>query len=69
MTVTLGAADGNFNADHEQIQGVIDTSGFPAGKHIIFVEAMDEVGNWGVPTAIFLNITGLTTTFLPMLYR
>ena len=69
VTHPLDAVDGNFNADHEDIQAMIDTTGLTAGKHILFVEAMDEGENWGVPTAIFLNITGLTTTFIPLLYR
>ncbi len=69
VTYPMDAVDGNFNADREDIQAVIDTVNLTAGKHIIFVEAMDEEGNWGVSTAIFLNITGLTTTFIPLLYR
>ena len=69
ITYPLEATDGNFNAGQEDIRVVIDTSNLTAGKHIIFVEAMDDADNWGVPTAIFLNITGLTTTFLPLLIR
>jgi carboxypeptidase T len=69
ITYPLTAADGNFNANVEEIQAVIDTTNLPAGSHIIFVEAMDDDGNWGIPSAIFLNITGLTSTFIPLLYR
>ncbi len=69
ITYPLAATDGSFNANVEEIQAVIDTTNLSAGPHIIFVEAMDNNGSWGVPSAIFLNITGLTNTFIPLVYR
>jgi carboxypeptidase T len=69
ITYPLAAIDGNFNASLEQIQAVIDTINLTAGPHVIFVEALDDDGSWGVPSAIFLTITGLTNTFIPLLYR
>jgi len=69
VTFPMVAADGSINSDHEALQATIDTTTLTAGPHIIFIEAMDNNGNWGVPSAIFLNITGLNTTFLPLMYR
>jgi carboxypeptidase T len=69
VTYPISASDGKFNSDHEAMQAIIDTTTLTAGPHIIFVEAMDADGNWGVPSAIYLSITGLSTTFLPMLYK
>ena len=69
ITYPMEATDGNFNANQETIQATLETTGLPAGTHIIFVEAMDDAGNWRVPTALFLEITGLVTTFIPLLYR
>lgn len=37
--------------------GTLDTSGLQAGRHLVFVEAQDAAGNWGVPTAAFLEVS------------
>ena len=66
---SIPASDGNYNSDHETLQSIIDTTTLTAGPHIIYIEAMDADGNWGVPSAVTLNITGLSTYFLPLLYR
>lgn len=49
-------ADGTFNATREVATATIDTTGLNNGRHTIFVEGQDADGNWGVPTAIFLEI-------------
>ncbi len=69
VTFPMVAADGSINSDYETLQATVDTTTLTAGPHIIFIDAMDKNGNWGVPSAIFLNITGLSTTFLPLMYR
>jgi carboxypeptidase T len=56
ITFPLEAPYGNFNTTREDIEAVIDTSNLSNGQHIVFVEAMDLNGNWGVPTAVFLNV-------------
>ncbi len=53
---TLEATDGAFDNPVEDIFASIDTTGWVAGRHTIFVESQDAAGNWGVPSAIFLNI-------------
>ena len=69
ITYPLTASDGNLNSIAESAEAVIDTTSLTSGAHIIFVEAMDNDGNWGVPTAIFLYVTGLAYTYLPLLVR
>ena len=55
-TYTMTAADGAFNSSREVITAIIDTSGLPLGRHTVFVEGQDADGNWGVPSATFLQI-------------
>src|SRR3990170_284697 len=43
------------------VTATVDATGWTPGRHILFVESQDEqepVGNWGVPSAVFLNIAG-----------
>ncbi|MEZ4718572.1 MAG: hypothetical protein R2851_21125 [Caldilineaceae bacterium] len=34
----------------------VDTTDWSAGRHTVFVEAQDSDGNWGVPTAVFVDV-------------
>jgi hypothetical protein len=52
----MSAVDGAFSSTIESVQATVFTSGLALGKHTIFVEGQDASGNWGVPTAIFLNV-------------
>ena len=49
-------SDGNFDENIEAVQGTIDTSGLTTGRHIIYVRGQDAAGNWGVLSAIFLDV-------------
>ena len=55
--VAMTAADGLFNSNSEQAQAVLDTSGWSSGRYTIFVESQDTNGDWGVLSAVFLNVT------------
>ncbi|WNG19617.1 peptidase M14 [Cystobacter fuscus] len=55
-TFALSAVDGGFNSTAESVQATVFTSGLAPGRHTLFVESQDASGNWGVPTAIFLNV-------------
>jgi murein tripeptide amidase MpaA len=55
-TYALNPVDGSFNSTVESVQGTVFTSGLTVGRHTLFVESQDANGNWGVPTAIFLNV-------------
>ena len=55
-TYSMTATDGAFNTSSEAVTAVILTADWSAGRHTLFVEAQDADGNWGVPTAIYLDI-------------
>jgi hypothetical protein len=63
----MTAADGAFDSASEDVAATIDTSSLLPGKHILFVVAQDANGQWGVPSAAFLTISG-SKTFLPLLF-
>ena len=54
--VPMSASDGAFNAKTEGVTASINTTGWSAGRHRILVESQDVAGNWGVPSAVFLDI-------------
>jgi hypothetical protein len=53
---TLTVADGAWDAVTETVASTIDTTGWAAGRHTVFVEAQDAAGNWGVPSAVFVDV-------------
>lgn len=55
-TYDLSAADGAFDSPTEQLTAKIDTTKLAAGRHTIFVESKDTEGNYGVPTATFIDV-------------
>ena len=52
----MEALDGSFDSTAETLTATIDTTDLAAGRHTIFIEGQDADGNWGVPTAVFLDI-------------
>lgn len=52
--VALAAADGAFDAPQEQAAGAV--AGLLPGRHTLFVSARDAAGNWGVPSAAFVDV-------------
>lgn len=50
------ATDGNFNSSNEQVHATLDTTGLPAGKHLIYVQGRDAANEYGPPSAVFLEI-------------
>ncbi|MEJ5246772.1 MAG: M14 family zinc carboxypeptidase [Caldilinea sp.] len=70
MTSTTGV----FTASVETAFARIDTTGWAPGRHLLFVEAQDADGVWGVPTAIFLDVDDAPVAeerryFFPMVTR
>lgn len=53
---SLSAADGSFDSSVETLEATIDTSDLASGRHTIFVESQDANGNFGVPTAVFIEV-------------
>ncbi len=56
VTYPLAAADGLFDSAVENLTGVLDTSGLTLGRHLVLIESQDAAGNWGVPSAAFIEI-------------
>ena len=52
----MDASDGGFDAAVEDVEATIDTTGWKNGKHIVFVRAQDQDGNWGAVSAAFLSV-------------
>ncbi|SEM78724.1 Zinc carboxypeptidase [Stigmatella aurantiaca] len=52
----MSPVDGSFSSSIESVRGTVFTSGLTPGRHTLFVESQDRNGNWGAPTAIFLNV-------------
>jgi hypothetical protein len=71
ITYTLGARDGILNSGQEELQAVLDLHRLKPGQHLIFVEAQDQNGHWGVPSAQFFDvpIRLLRRNFLPLTFR
>ncbi len=56
--IALQAADGSFDSATEALAGSLPTTGLPAGRHLVYVQARDTSGTWGPVTATFLTISG-----------
>jgi carboxypeptidase T len=57
QTVSMTAKDGAFNTNVEAVRATIATNDWAAGRHTLFVESQDKDGNWGVPSAAFVEVT------------
>lgn len=64
-TVVMNPSDGTFNNSIEGVRASINTTGWTIGRHTLFVEAQDSNGNWGVPSAVFVEITNGVPTATP----
>lgn len=47
---------GDYDSTIETFVGAIDTSSLTPGRYTIFVEGQDNSNNYGVPTAVFLDV-------------
>ena len=54
--IPLAPADGSFNSPTEGVTTLINTTGFSAGQHMLFVRGQDAAGNWGAYSALYLYI-------------
>ena len=62
VSVTI-TAQANFTAT---IATVIDTTGWAGGRHPVLIEAQDADGNWGVPSAFFIDVIK-PSNYLPIM--
>ncbi len=61
----VGAEDGAFDQPEEDLTATLDTADWPPGRHTVFVEAQNEDGVWGVPTAEFVWIEPFEVAVAP----
>lgn len=52
----MSSTTGVFTTSVETASALIDTTGWAPGRYLLFVEAQDANGVWGVPTAVFLDV-------------
>ncbi|MGK7953364.1 MAG: M14 family zinc carboxypeptidase [Xenococcaceae cyanobacterium] len=53
---SLETVDGELDSSVEEFSATIDTSDLEVGRHTIFLESQDANGNFGVPTAVFIDV-------------
>ena len=56
VAIPMTATDGSFNSNIENVAATISTSGLSQGRHTLFVRGLDQAGNWGAFSAIFLTV-------------
>ena len=54
--IALAAADGNFNTSIEPVTGTLSTTGWPLGRHTLYVRGRDSLNNWGPVGAVFIDV-------------
>lgn len=66
-SVPLGAmqpVDGLLDSSRETLQFVWQPTGIVPGRYLLFVQGQDAQGNLGVPTAVFLQVSGVQAGFV-----
>lgn len=56
VAIPMAATDGSFNNNVENVTATIGTSGLSQGRHTLYVRGLDQGGNWGAFSAIFLTV-------------
>ena len=54
--IEMQPGDGTFNSTAEDVEAVIDTRTLTPGRHLVYVQGQDANGEFGPPTAVFLDI-------------
>jgi len=57
IPVALSATDGSFDETIEAVSGTLQTGGWTAGRHTLFVRGRDAAINWGPVSAVFIDVT------------
>jgi len=52
----MAASDGSFNSTSEGVTVTLATTGWPTGRHTIFVRGRDVSGSWGPVSAVFVDV-------------
>ena len=67
LPIPMTAADGAFDASVEIVSGSVDSSTLSLGRHTIFIRGQDAAGNWGVVSALFINVVNSQELYLPVI--
>jgi len=57
VALPMVAADGAFDEPVEPVQAVLSTTGWPVGRHLLFVRGRDSASNWGPVAAVFVDVS------------
>ena len=49
-------ADGSADASAEAYTGTLAVAGWPTGRRMVYARAQDAAGNWGPPSALFVDL-------------
>jgi carboxypeptidase T len=60
--IPLTPTDGAFNSKVETAHATFNTADLGPGQHMLFVRGQDVQGNWGVVSAIFIDVTLISPT-------
>lgn len=52
----MAPSDGTFDTSVEGVTATLDTTGWLPGRYLLMVEGRDAHGNWGAPSAVFLDV-------------
>lgn len=55
--------DGSFDSSQEAVQFVWQTHNMAPGRYLLFVQGEDALGNVGVPSAAFIQVSGVQAAF------
>jgi carboxypeptidase T len=61
QSTPLQAEDGVLDHPIENLQGSLNTGKLASGRHMLFIESQDSVGNWGPPSAQFFYLLDPTS--------
>jgi hypothetical protein len=64
--IVLSPTDGSWGSTTEDVEGIVDTIALLEGQHYILMHGKNQNNIWGPFTAVFLDVTSPTTTFLPL---
>ena len=60
--IAMSAADGSFNHTVEGLTATLDTTGLADGRHLLYLQAEDSLGNRGPVSAVFLWVMDPATS-------
>ncbi len=64
--IALSPADCSWGSTTEDVEGIVDTIALLEGEHYILLHRKNQNNVWEPFTAVFLDVTTPTTTFLPL---